>query len=264
MPYLCLARYLIISFLNPTDMGRLLSKTAFLLISVLLAIGVQSQQTERPHVNKDKRGPSLSGGFQVVAPRGEFAEYYDGTPVGLGGSFLFNDRQSPFEFGIGYSWQSMGKTDESIRVLEGEDINGSPVYGSGEMRVNSNIYTYHLLARIRPIAGRVQFYLDGIAGFKAFTTKTTILADNGSYSEVVSEDRTARDVAASFGWAAGLQFGVTRDLFIEGRVESLQGGKTSFVDPTSVKIDKDGNMDFNSVKSPTNVLVFQLGLSIHF
>lgn len=232
--------------------------------TILAVSKSHAQQNERIQRNIQGRGPSLSVGFQVVEPRGEFSQFYNGNPIGIGGAFLLNGQRSVFEFGVGYSWQSMGKSDESIRILEGEDINGNAVYGSGEMRVNSNIYTYHALARFRPFTGKVQFYLDGIAGFKAFTTKTTIMADNGSYSEVVSENRTARDVAASFGWAAGLQLGVTRDLFVEGRFESLQGGQTSFVDPESVKIDKDGNLDYTSVRSSTNTFVFQLGMSLHF
>lgn len=245
-------------------MEKVLNIIALAFIAFLTANTLQAQQNDRVGRNIQGRGPSLSLGFQLVEPRGEFSQYYDGNPIGIGGAFLLNGQRNPFEFGVGYSWQSMGKSDESIRIFEGEDIDGDAVYGSGEMRVNSNIYTYHALARFRPFTGRIQIYLDGIVGFKAFTTKTTIMADNGSYSEVVSENRTARDVAASFGWAAGLQLGVTRDLFVEGRLESLQGGQTSFVDPESVKIDKDGNLDFTSVRSSTNVLVFQLGMSIHF
>ena len=233
------------------------------LLGLLINSGTLLAQNNNPR-RQNLRGPSLSVGFQIVQPNGDFKNYYDGNPVGIGGAFLINGGRSPFSFGVGYSWQSMGKNDESIRVLEGEDINGNPVYGSGQMSVNSNIYTYHTMARFNPLAGKVQPYIDAIAGFKSFTTKTTVTADNGSYSEVVSEDREAKDVAASYGWAAGLKLEVTGGIMVEGRVESLLGGQTTFVDPESILIDKDGNLSYDSIQSKTNVTVFQLGISFEF
>ncbi len=237
----------------------------YVLLALLLGLFTvdASAQNNNPR-RQNNRGPSLSLGFQIVQPNGDFKNYYNGNPVGIGGAFLLNGGRSPFAFGIGYSWQSMGKADESIRIREGENINGDPVYGSGQMAVSSSIHSYHTMARFNPLAGKVQPYVDAIAGFKSFTTKTTITADNGGYSEVVSEDRAARDVAVSYGWAAGLKLEVVSGIMVEARVEGLIGGQTTFIDPESILIDKEGNMDFDNIESKTNSTVFQLGISFEF
>ena len=230
----------------------------------LLFTTVDADAQRRARAERGNRGPSWSIGFQAVQPRGEFQSIYDGNPVGIGGSFLINGARSPFEFGVGYGWQSMGKQEEGIRILEGQNIDGEDVYASGQMTVNSNIHTYQVIARFKPFTGKIQPYVDGLLGFKAFTTKTTILADNGSYSEVVDEDKEARDVSAFFGWAAGIKVEVARSFMLEGRFEAIEGGKTIFINPETIEIDKEGGLSYDRESSATDVYVFQLGFSIEF
>ena len=233
-----------------------------LLLMLILAVDVSAQRRTREE--RANRGPSLSVGFQVVQPRDEFRSIYDGNPVGIGAAFLINGRRSPFEFGVGYGWQSMGKQEESIRILEGQNIDGDDIYSSGQITVNSNIHTYQTMARFKPFSGKVQPYADAIIGFKAYTTKTTILADNGSYSEVIDEDKEARDVSAVYGWAAGLKLEVARSFMLEGRFEALQGGRTTFINPESIEIDKEGGLAYQKENTNTNVYLFQLGFSLEF
>lgn len=235
-----------------------------LLVLLVLTVDAFAQQRNTRNNQQNRRGPSLSIGFQVVQPLDEFKSYYDGNPVGIGGAFLINGGRSPFEFGVGYSWQSMGKSEESIRIYEGDDVDGDPVYGSGEMTVNSNIHTYQVIARFKPLTGKVQPYVDGIAGIKAFTTKTSILADSGSYSEVIDEDKAAKDVSAAYGWAAGLKLEVARGFMLEGRVETVRGGETKFVNPESVEISREGDLTYEINTSKTNAMIYQIGFSLEF
>lgn len=233
-----------------------------MIFSLLLTVDAMGQR--RTRAERGNRGPSLSIGFQAVQPQGEFQDIYDGNPVGIGGAFLINGGRSPFEFGVGYGWQSMGKQEEGIRILEGQNVEGEDVYTSGQLTVNSNIHTYQVIARFKPLSGKVQPYLDGLLGFKAFTTKSTILSDNGSYSEVVDEDKEARDVSSFYGWAAGLKVEVARSFMLEGRFESIEGGQTTFINPESIEIDKEGGLEYERANSPTDVYIIQLGFSIEF
>lgn len=241
-----------------------MKRLIFILVSVLFIGSLTADAQRRTRSERGNRGPSLSVGFQVVQPTDEFKSIYDGNPVGIGGAFMVNGGRSPFEFGLGYSWQSMGKQDEGIRILEGQNIDGEDVYTSGQITVNSNIHTYQTIARLKPLTGKVQPYVDGLMGFKAYTTKTTILADNGSYSEVVDEDKEAKDVSAFYGWAAGMKFEVARSFMMEARLESIQGGKTTFINPETIEIDKDGELEYERVNSKTNAYIIQLGFSLEF
>jgi len=236
----------------------------YIILSLILLSALDSSAQRRTRDERGNRGPSLSVGFQVVQPRDEFKSIYDGNPVGIGGLFLVNGGRTPFEFGAGYSWQSMGKQEESIRILEGQNLEGEDIYSSGQITVNSNIQTFQTVARFKPFAGKIQPYADAIIGFKSYTTKTTILADNGSYSEVIDEDKEAKDVSAVYGWATGLKFEVARSFMLEGRFEALQGGRTNFINPETIEIDKEGGLTYAKENSNTNVYLFHLGFSIEF
>ncbi len=241
-----------------------MKQLSYIVFALILFSTFDLSAQRRTRDERGNRGPSLSIGFQVVQPRDEFKSIYEGNPVGIGGLFLINGRRSPFEFGVGYGWQSMGKQDESIRILEGQDVDGNDIYTSGQITVNSNIKTYQTVARFKPFAGKVQPYIDGILGFKSYTTKTTILADNGSYSEVIDEDKEAKDVSGVFGWATGIKFEVARSFMLEGRFEALQGGRTTFINPETIEIDKEGGLTYSKENSNTNVYLFQIGFSIEF
>jgi opacity protein-like surface antigen len=236
-------------------------KTNFLLLlTLLLALNLSAQKNKK----RNQRAPSLSIGFQVADPQGEYAQHYRGHPVGLGVTFMANMGRSPFEIGGDFAWRAMGSRKQDIAISEGFDIEGDEIFSDGSMRVASNIYTYHGVARFKPFAGAIQPFGDVMAGLKTFATKTTIEEDNGGYSEVVRTDRNHRDFALSYGWAAGLKIKLSEYITLESKFQHLRGGDTTFIDPETVEIDPDGLLQYEERASKSSVMLYQIGISIEF
>lgn len=247
-------------------------KKLFTLLFILINVSVFAQIFENNRGNNRndrgdfmqnrRRAPSLTMGVQLVDPLGEFGEKYDGTPVGLTGLFTVNWGRSPFEFGFGASWNSMGSTGEDIMVYIGDDQNGNELFSDGRMRVSSNIYTYHAVGRFKPLAGPVQPYVDLLGGFKTFSTKYEIKDDESR--EVIEKNRELRDFALSSGWAAGLKVRLNDYMMIEGRFEKLRGGEVDFMDSESLVIKNEGELEYTTETARSNSNVFTLGISVEF
>ena len=58
--------------------------------------------------------------------------------------------------------------------------------------------------------------------------------------------------------------GVSGALYVEGRVERLNGGRASYVDPRSIRIAQDGTVDFETLSSGTSTVTVQLGIGMRF
>ena len=241
----------------------------FILILANITVFAQINDNSRNNNNNNndfmqnrRRAPSLTMGVQVTNPLGEFGEKYSGTPAGVAGLFTVNWGRSPFEFGFGASWNSMGSEGEDIVISVGEDSDGNEIFADGRMNLNSNIYTYHAVGRFKPLAGPVQPYVDLLGGFKTFSSKWKIKEDGNS--EVFDERRETRDFALSSGWAAGLKFRVNEYMMLEARFEKLEGGEVDFIDPSTLIISYEGDLNYNLATTKTNSNVFQLGISVEF
>jgi len=235
--------------------------------SALLAstcFGQGNNNSNNRNKKKNHRAPSLSFGAQLGDPQGQFGFQYDGSLVGLAGQFLVNSGQRPFEFGFSAAWQTMGSKKKDIDIYKGEDIDGDDIWSQGNMSVRNNSYLYHGVARVKPFDGAIQLYGDLLSGIKTFSTKTVIEEDNGGYTEVVDSRRDHRDFALSYGWAAGVKIRLIEGLMIEGRFEKLLGGQTTFINPTSIVIDDEGGLSYEELRTQTNVMNYQLGISFEF
>ncbi|MBK7295810.1 MAG: hypothetical protein IPI91_03715 [Flavobacteriales bacterium] len=76
--------------------------------------------------------------------------------------------------------------------------------------------------------------------------------------------RDASNFVFSRGWAVGLQVMPTRIFYIEGRVESLSGGKVTYVDPSTISISPSGEVSYGTQRSGTNVVNIHLGIGFRF
>jgi opacity protein-like surface antigen len=163
----------------------------------------------------------------------------------------------PFDWGFDFAWGRMGGNEQEVPINE-QHIAAT----TGDLRINSDIFGYHGLLRLKPFNGKVSPYIEGLAGIRQFTTRTRIHVE-GMDSPYVDQ-RNANEFIWSHGWAAGLQIAPAKHFYVEGRVERLNGGKVSYVDPTSIDISPEGVVTYGTLTSGVRVVNIHLGIGLRF
>src|SRR5690606_26025843 len=97
-----------------------------------------------------------------------------------------------------------------------------------------------------------------------FKTSNDITIDNEGYSEASNSERNHQDVTYAVGWAAGLRVRLASNIFVEGRFESLSSGKVTYVDQSTIFVNEDNNISFDTKESRANRYTYQLGIAISF
>jgi hypothetical protein len=215
-----------------------------------------------PGIAQD-RSSNLNLGLQIVQPLGDFAKQYEGVPAGVAGSFSMPVRKSPIEWGIGFAWNSMGSDDRDIIARISENNTGNQL-AKGRLTVRNTSTRYIVHARFRPFNGKIQPYADAFTGLEVFKTKSNITIDDNSYTTELSENRDHLDMTFFVGWAAGVRVRVAPNIFVEGRFESINGGRVKYVDSESVEVNNDNSIDFELRESLTNRAVYQVGVAFGF
>jgi opacity protein-like surface antigen len=218
-------------------------------IGVLLCTAATAQLNKRP--------VTFSGGLEVAIPRGEFNDSWGQQMFGLSANLAVPMRRLPFDIGGDFSWARMGRETSTVPV--NEDFLEAT---TGTMEVTSNLHGYHALARLKPFNGKVSPYVEGLIGLRHFSTTTTIAVDG--MDQDLLHQRDASNFVFSRGWAVGLQFAPTKIIYIEGRVESLSGGKVTYVDPSTISISPSGDVSYGTQRSGTNVVNVHLGIGFRF
>jgi hypothetical protein len=203
------------------------------------------------------RSPTISGGLEIGIPRGEFNDTWGRELVGFSANMAMPMRLLPFQWGFDFGYAQMGSERSKIPVndnfIEATEAN---------LRVNANVYSYHGLLRFRPIRGQVSPYFDGMLGLRHFTTNSVVRVDG--LSEPISKERRTSNFSGSSGWAAGVMVGVSGMLYLEGRVERLSGGRTSYIDGRSISIDPQGQVTYETLNSRTSTVNVHLGFGFKF
>ena len=209
------------------------------------------------------RSVNLNLGLQLAQPLGEFSRQYSGMPAGVAGSLSLPIRRSPVEWGIGFAWNSMGSDDRDIIARINDDSTGNSL-AKGRLTIRNTSTRYILHARFRPLNGKIQPYADVFSGLEVFKTKSNITIDDNSVTTELFENRDHLDMTFLVGWAVGVRVRLAPTVFMEGRFESINGGKASYVDSESVEVNNDNSIDFELKESLTNRFVYQLGVAFGF
>ncbi|MCB0763498.1 MAG: hypothetical protein R2815_12175 [Flavobacteriales bacterium] len=204
-----------------------------------------------------RRPVTIGGGMEIGVPFGEFGDSWGKEMLGLSGNFTVPMGILPFDYGFDFAWARMGGEKDDVHVNE-EYIEST----EGRLAVNSNIYGYHGLLRLKPFTGKVSPYIEGMAGVRQFTTHTSLTVDG--VDDPLMEQRNTNDFVFSHGLAAGIQVAPSKVFYIEGRVERLEGGKVTYVDPGSIEIDPAGNVTYGTLTSGTHVVNVHLGIGFKF
>lgn len=203
------------------------------------------------------RPTTISGGLEIGIPLGAFADSWGREIIGLSGNFAMPMRILPIDIGFDFAWGRMGGDKKIVAVNEQYlSVN------TGELTVNSNIYGYHGLARFKPFNGMISPYVEVLAGMRHFSTRSELRVDG--LNEPLRKERNSSKFVGSTGWAVGIQVAPTRSFYVEGRVERINSGKVEFVDTRSIVITPGGEVQYQTLKSPTRVANVHLGIGLRF
>jgi hypothetical protein len=234
-----------------------MKNVVLIFVVLLIAMKADAQLLQR-------RTPNINFGVQVVQPRGEFANQFDGFPAGLSGSLSIPVRRSMLEAGASFAWNNMGSQNENVSVIVGQDQSGTDVYARGTMRIRSNNYRVSGLVRFRPLTGAFQPYADALVGMDQFRTSTDLQVDNSGFSEAGSERIEHRDWSLHAGFALGLRIRLAPLLFLDGRFESIVGSRASYVNQNTIQVVNGDEVRFETSKSNTDKYTYQLGIALQF
>lgn len=225
-------------------------RTTTLLFSLLLITGSSAQPILR-------RPPTIGVGLEVGSPIGAFDDTWGREMAGLSGNFTAPMGVLPFDWGLDVGWARMGSARDVVAVNE-ENLEAT----TGDIKVNSNIYSYHAQLRLKPFNGKVSPYIEAMAGTRQFTTRTEINVDG--LDQPLREERNASAFTWSTGWAAGVQVAAGKVLYFEGRVERLNGGEVTYVDPASIAISPEGQVSYGTLTSGSRIVNVHVGIGLRF
>jgi hypothetical protein len=234
-------------------------RIAILLLSVgLIGADAWAQQgSSRWQARFRDRPATLSAGLEIGIPVGAFADDWGREIVGFSANAAVPMRLLPFDLGFDFAWGRMGGESSVVAVNE-----AFLTATSGNLKVNSNVYGYHAVARFKPTAGKINPYIEGLAGLRQFTTKSELRVDG--VDSPVRKDRNANSFVGSAGWALGLQVAPNNSFYIEGRVERMNTGKVAYVDPRTIRIDASGDVTYETRATNTRTVNVHIGVGMRF
>ncbi len=222
---------------------------------------------EKSYSNRHPRHATMGFGAQFVQPTGEYSDRYNGHPIGLSGTFSHPIKQSPFDWGVQFSWNQLGALDQDIKSYAGTNVAGDSIFNNGTYRVRHNNYRYQGLLRFRPFNGFFQPYAEGLAGVETFLTKTDLSIQNsGGFSTVQNAKVQQSSTSMLYGYALGFRFRTknAKRVWFDLRYENIQGGKAKYVIPETVSIQNNSNLVYTTGTTKTNRQIVQFGLTFGF
>ena len=238
-----------------------------LLVLSFVLTSLFSFAQEKSYSDRNPRSANIGIGAQFVEPTGEYDDHYKGNPIGLTGTFSHPIKQSPFDWGLQFSWNQMGALDQDIKSYAGMNVVGDSLYNTGTYRVRHNNYRYQGLLRFRPFNGFFQPYAEGLAGVETFSTKTDLSVQNsGGFSSVEEAKVQQSSTSLLYGYALGFRFRAKRSqhLWFDLRFENIQGGKAKYVIPETVTIQNNTDLVYTTGTTKTNRQIIQFGLTFGF
>lgn len=238
-----------------------------LLVLLFVLTSLFSFGQEKSYSDRNPRHATIGFGVQFVQPTGEYADRYTGNPIGLSGTFSNPIKQSPFDWGLQFSWNQLGALDQDFKSYAGTNAMGDSLFNDGTYRVRHNNYRYQGLLRIRPFNGFFQPYAEGLAGVETFSTKTDIsVQNNGGFSSVEEAKVQQSSTSLLYGYALGLRIRTkkAKHVWFDLRYENIQGEKAQYVIPETVTIQNNTDIVYTTGTTKTNRQIIQLGLTFGF
>lgn len=190
-------------------------------------------------------------------PTGEFERTWGRNMFTLGAHMAFPLGRSPLQGGFAFGYSVMGTHQSTVPITT--DYLGIT---EGTLSTRCKVLSYHPLMRLSPLHGKVRPYVDGLIGFRQFSTTSKVTAEG--IEENISKERDLTDIALSKGWAGGLMVTLGDIGYMEVRVERFDSGEATYVDPGSISVSDQGAVGFNTLTSNTDVTNVLFGIGLRF
>lgn len=209
---------------------------------------------------------NFQGGLNFIVgfPQGEFKDNVDENGFGLAGEFLYSPSTTPLGFGVSLGYMNYG--EESRREPFSTTIPDVEV----EVKTTNNILLGHLLLRAQAKKGPIRPYVEGLVGFNYLFTETKI--EDVDDEEEIASSTNLDDGVFSFGGGGGVMVklyrGTTKkakiwSILLDLRVRYIVGGEAEYLKEGSIKRE-NGKVVFDKIKSKTDLLTTQLGVTVVF
>lgn len=202
--------------------------------------------------------------FILAFPQDEFSDIVKQTGFGGAGEFLYRFPLVPISVGFAGSYIIYGSESRRERF----SLTIPDVYV--DVNTTNNIATGHFLLRAQPRQGSVRPYLDGLIGFNYLFTQTKI-ESQGTGDEVASSTNLD-DFAFSYGGGGGLMITLYQDKQAEDglatvnldlRLRYMFGSQAKYLKEGSIEI-VGVDVFYNENKSVTDIITFQIGVTLEF
>ena len=201
--------------------------------------------------------PSASLYFTTAIPAGDYSEYTN--KVGFGGimEFFFFSPSELTPYGLGINLSYIGYGVHLLETPDSEEL---------EMSFNkaNNFASAHVLFQIAPYSGSVRPYVETLFGGSYIFSRTELGYDY--YAATLWVD----DWAWSYGGGVGLKLLAHGDpifnrgsVYLDLKVRYLMSTEAIYLARNSV-VFYNGAIEYNLIKSKTDMLTVSLGLFFYF
>lgn len=232
------------------------------LSALLLGIVLAPATLDAQHRDfAEPRRPSRAFvGLHLMAtqPLGEFDDYID-WGGGIGGEFLYAfDRQGALGLRVNLGLMIYGHETKRVPL--------SPSLGriSVDVSTSNNIFAVGIGPQVMLPSGLVRPYLSGTAGLSYFFTQSSV---EGS-SDLEPFARSTNFDDATFAWSAGgglyipLRRGRKNPLSLDIGAQYHANGEARYLREGSIREDGTGAIFFDPIRSQTNLVTYQLGITV--
>jgi hypothetical protein len=181
----------------------------------------------------------------------------DGVNWGFGVQWRRKEQGTLFGGGLDLAYQPLGRFTQDVQVV-GADGTPEPAV----MKLQNQNISLHYALRLAPFSGMIQPFAEGLVGARGSLLSTNLELEDGSLFEHF--DQANWGYTYQYGWSGGIRLKLGDTARITLRYADIRSGKLTQVDESSIQIDSDNTVNFETkdVALPTRSL--QLGLGWDF
>jgi hypothetical protein len=201
--------------------------------------------------------------FMLGSPQAEFRKNVDRLGVGVTGNIGYAPEGTPVMLGLEFGYMNYGTTERR------EPFSSTIPDVTVKVTTTNNFVLGHAFVRMQANTGFFRPYVQGMLGFNYLFTDTKIGDEDEADREVASSTNLS-DGAFSYGAGTGVLIlvykpddGTIGDLLVDLGIRYTFGGEAEYLKEGSIK-NVGGRVVYESMKSKTDLIVFQVGLSARF